>query len=242
MRLNQMLIGSLAIILSACGGGGSGGGGGVPDPNAPTFKFFPPGYFVAGYREEFDFNGTRINAVTNDQLDVFTNNPVLVTQPEAVFNLTTVIPTLDVGEISFANGTATTPVSVTQYFTIDNNDRRYLGNVTIIFGFTTTTSAVSTSPIPETVRIGDSGIVGTYLDTVGKRHIISWDISDAGNDQARLTWTTTSGNATSSITDGEVKDISIIDVNGNRISKKIRGETFTSSPNIIDRWTGVKVP
>ena len=244
--MKKAIIGILFITtwlnITGCGGGGSSDPDPDPDPNATTFKFFPEGFFVAGYREEFDFNGTRINAVTNDQLDIFTNNPVIVTQPEGVFNLTSVIPVLDVGEISLAFGTVTTPVSVTQHYTIDNNDRRLIGEVVVIFGVTTTTTPVTTSPIPETVQIGDSGNVGTYLDNFGSRLIISWDVEKTANDnQARLTWTTNIENAASSIQLSEREDIFIIDVNGNRVSKEIYFESFNLSPDIIDRWTGVKV-
>ena len=239
MRIYKMFIASIFILLTACGGDD---GNVNLDPEAATFKFFPHGFFVAGYREEFDFNGTRVNADTNEQLDVFTNNTVIVTQPEGVFNSTSVIHVLDVGEISLAFGTVTTPVSVTQHYTIDNNDRRYLGDAAILYDITATSTPVSTSPIPETVRIGDLGNVGTYLDNFGSRIIIRWDVTDAGNDQARLTWTTNIENAASGIQQSEREDIFIIDVNGNRVSKEIYFESFTLSPNVIDRWTGVKAP
>ena len=239
MRIYQMLIGGFVILLTACGGGGSGDP--APDPNAATFNFFPQGFFVAGYREEFDFNGTRVNADTNAQLDVFTLDQVIVTQPEDVFNLESVIPVLDLRDIGFSDGSST-QATETFYYSINQDDRHYNGKVITLFGITTIITAVSTNPIPETVQIGDSGTFGTYLDNFGSRYVYSWDVSDAGNNQARLTWTTNIENAASSIQLSESEDIFIIDVDGNRISKEIYFETFTLSPDIIDNWTGVKVP
>ncbi len=204
------------------------------------FKFFPPGFFVAGYREEFNFTGIRQRTDTNEQTDTFTNTSVIVTQPEGVYNLTSVIPILDIGEIGFSNNT-TTPVSATQNYTLFSNDRRYIGDTVILFGITTTTTATSTSPIPETVNIDDSGNVGRYLDNFGQIILITWDIKDAGNDQAELTWTTRIHSGVDNSLLVEREDISIIDVNGNRLSKSSRIEFFNVEQNILDNWVGVKV-
>jgi len=241
--MRKAIIGILFITtglnIISCGGGGSSDSP-PPDPNTATFKFFPDGFFVAGYREEFDFNAPRFNADTNGQLDIFTFNQVIVTQPEGVFNLSSVIPILEIRDIDFSDNTSTQATEIF-YFSINQNDRRYNGKIITIFGVITTITAVTTSPIPETVNIGDSGTFGTYLDNFGSRYVISWDIEDAGNDQARMTWTTNIENAASSIQLSESEDIFIIDVNGNRVSKKFNSETFTLAPDIIDRWTGVKV-
>jgi len=228
------------LNITACGGGGGGDPSPDPDPNAASFKFFPDGYFVAGYREEFDFNGTRVNADTNAQLDIFTFDQLIVTQPEGVFNLESVIPVFETRDIGFSNGSST-QATETFYYSINQDDRRYKGKIVTIFGVTTTITSVTTSPIPETVQIGDSGIFGTYLDNFGSRYIISWDISDAANDNATMTWTTNVENAASSIQLSESEDIFIIDVNGNRVSKEIYFESFNLSPNVIDQWTGVKI-
>jgi len=238
MRIFQIFIISMPILLTACGGGG--GDSPPPDPNATTFKFFPDGFFVNGYREEFDFNGTMVDADTNAQLDVFTFNQVITTQPEGVFNLASVIPVLDLREIGFSNETST-QATETFYYSIDQNDRRFNGKIITLFGITTTITAVSTSPIPETVNIGDSGTFGTYLDNFGSRYIFSWDIEDAGNNQARLTWTTNIENTANDNPISESEDIFIIDANGNRLSKEIYSESFTLTPDVIYRWSGILI-
>jgi len=227
--------------LIGCGGSGSSTDSQSSPISNLEFKFFPPGFFVAGYREEFDFTGTRQRTDTNEQIDTFTNASVIVTQPEGVYNLTSVIPILDIGEIGFSNGT-TTPVSVTQNYTLFANDRRYIGDTTILFGITTTTTATSTSPIPETVNIGDSGEVGRYQDSFGQLIVITWNIEDAGNDQAQLIWTTRTRSAVDNSLLVEREDMSIIDVNGNRLSKSARIDFFNLVPNLLDNWIGVKVP
>jgi len=212
------------------------------DTNRVTeFKFFPPGFFVAGYREEFNFNGIRQRTDTNEQTDTFTHTPVIITQPEDVFNLTSTIPILSNGEIGFDDGSST-PVSVTQYFTITGDDRRFIGSVTILFGITTTTTATSTTAIPETVTIGSSGEVGRYIDNFGQVIVISWDLEDAGNNQAQLTWTTRTLSATDNSILSSGEDVSIIDTNGNRLSKSIRVEFFNLTPNLLDTWAGTKIP
>lgn len=227
-----------ALNIIGCGGGGSSDSQSSPTSNL-EFKFFPPGFFVAGYREEFNFTGIRQRTDTNEQTDTFTNASVIVTQPEGVYNLTSVIPITDIGEIGFSNG-ATAPVSSTQNYTLFANDRRYIGDTIILFGITTTTTATSTSPIPETVSIGDSGEVGSYLDNFGQIILITWDAQDAGNDQAKLTWTTRTRSGADNSLLVEREDTSIIDVNGNRLSKSSRIEFFNLEPNLLDNWVGLK--
>jgi len=242
LRTKYLRAGIIFIItgfnIVGCGGGS---GSDNPDSNTANFRFFPQGFFVAGYREEFNLAAVRRNALTNVQIDTFTNNQVIITQAENIFNSTNVIPSLDIGKIGFSNGTSI-PVSGTGYYTIDNNDRRYLGNILILLSIVTTTTAVSTKVIPETVNIGDFGDVGIYLDNFATRYIISWDVADAGNSQARLTWTTRLENTTDNSIISEREDIFIIDTDGNRIAKEVYFETFNLSDNFIDEWTGVKVP
>jgi len=226
------------FLIIGCGSDGSNEN---PVNTETEFNFFPPGFFVAGYREEFNFTGTRQRTDTNEQTDTFTNNSVIITQPEGVYNLTSVIPILDIGEIGFDDGTST-PVSVTENYTITDSDRRLIGSVTILFGITTTTTATSITAIPKTVKIGDSGEVGRYIDNFGSVIVISWDIEEAGNNQAQLRWTTSTLNAADNSTLAVREDISIIDINGNRLSKSIRVEFFNLTPNLLDNWVGTKVP
>ena len=95
-------------------------------------------------------------------------------------------------------------------------DRRYLG----YSDDSTTTVSATTSSLPQTVKIGDFGITGTYTDNAGNVDVKSWRVDDGGSGRARLVSLSTVkdqfGNlVTSSITTDS------IDSNGNVISEVI---------------------
>ena len=46
--------------------------------------------------------------------------------------------------------------------------------------------SATTTAIPETAKIGDFGVIGTYTDNAGSVDVQSWRLDDGGNGLAKL--------------------------------------------------------
>lgn len=223
----------VVLILSACGGGGGGSGNGDPDPNPgnteESFRLFPQGYFVAGYREEFDIEGENI-------FGEYEGTILTVTESEAIFNGSQAVPVrtftdwhnkLDVEDAVALEGV--------DYFSTAEDDRRRLGN--FFTTFLITAVANSNEVLPVTAKFGDEGTAGIFSDSVGETIEITWKLEDAGNNKAKLTW-----QSTSKFPDNSIHIISttsyIIGKDGKRESLTINfDDRFL---NVVTTWTGVR--
>ena len=212
MKNFYVLICSFFILtLSACGGG-SGSGDSTLEPTDPNteFRSSPAGYFTPGGSSTQnctgeDTEGGKYTAVFSAQ-----------TQAETTFLGVPAIPI--VGQLQLTNTSTGAFVSNigTSYASTSELDRRYLG----YSDASTTTVSATTSSFPQTVKIGDFGITGTYTDNAGNVDIKSWRVDDGGSGRARIVSLSTVkdqfGNlVTSSIT------TDTIDTNGNVISEVI---------------------
>ncbi|MDB4575773.1 hypothetical protein N9112_02315 [bacterium] len=196
------------IIIQGCSSGG-GDSTSPTDPNT-VFQLFPTGYFTAGYTSTINYTGTDTAGST------YTGTVSKQTQAESTFLGVPAIPILYQIQITntatgaFASGTST------EYFSTLATDRHYLG----YSSNTTTTVSATTSPIPQTAKIGDFGIIGTYTDNAGNVDIQSWRIDDGGNGTANgvllSNETDQFGNPTSSSV-----ETTNIDASGNRLSEKL---------------------
>jgi hypothetical protein len=205
-----VLIGSFLILtLSACGGGSGDSDFKPTDPNT-EFRSSPAGYFTPGGSSTQnctgeDTDGDKYTAVFSAQ-----------TQAETTFLGTPAIPI--VGQLQLTNTSTGAFVSNigTSYASTSELDRRYLG----YSDASTTTVSATTSTLPQTMKIGDFGSIGTYTDNAGNVDVKSWRVDDGGSGRARIVSLSTVkdqfGNlVTSSIT------TSTIDTNGNVISQVI---------------------
>jgi len=134
-------------------------------------------------------------------------------------------------KITNQDGVVVTGTSI-GYHSTDSGSRMYLGftdNTT-----STTYTAVSLNIIPQSAKIGDIGVVGTYSGG-GETDQISWQLTNANNGLANLVTnntTTISGNLQWS-----EEHIFVIDQQGNRKSLTIKiyyasnGVTITLSGN-----------
>lgn len=167
----------VVFTLVACGGGGGGGGDDfIPtDPNT-VFRASPIGFFTEGRSKMMNCTGTdtaggTFTAVFSDQ-----------TQAQTTFLGGPAIPIL--GQLQLTNTATGAFVSNTgtSYASTSAVDRRYLG----YSDSTTTTVSATTSVLPETVKIGDFGNIGTYTDNVGDVDVQSWRVDDGGSGRAKL--------------------------------------------------------
>jgi hypothetical protein len=232
-RYKLVIASIVVVLLSACGSGGGGGAGSSTSAPASTptdanlaFQIFPAGAFSSGYTETYQLSGSDTVGGT------YTATLSATTQPQTTFNGQPAIPVQSLVKITNnQTGAFVTGTSI-GYYSTDSGSRMYLGftdNTT-----NTTYTAVSLNVIPQSAKIGDSGVVGTYSGG-GETDQISWQLTNANNGLANLVTnntTTISGNLQWS---GEHSYV--IDQSGNRKSLTIKifyadsGITVTLSGN-----------
>lgn len=183
------------------------------DPDT-IFNLFPSGYFEVGYSEAYELSGFDNNGIT--QTGIFSVDA----QSQTSFNSELAIPllvTLEPG--GFQTGLFPTSTKI-EYFSTDSNDLRNLGFTNTLFG-STSFFAFSTSAIPVTAKIGDSGQIGTYIDIFGNENIRTWQLGDGGDGRARLVFvSTTRDNSGFRLSSSEEEYL--IDQNGDRVSVRLR--------------------
>src|SRR3989344_963773 len=222
------------VLLGACGSGGGGGGDSsstsTPAPT-PTdtnlaFQLFPAGFFSSGYTETYQLSGSDTVGGT------YTATLSATTQSQTTFNGQPAIPVQSLVKITNTQTGAFVTGTSIGYHSTDSGSRMYLGftdNTT-----NTTYTAVSLNVIPQSAKIGDSGVVGTYSGG-GETDQISWQLTNANSGLANLVTnntTTISGNLQWS-----EEHSYVIDQSGNRKSLTVKiyyadsGITITLSGN-----------
>ena len=205
-RITKLLLTSLTLlVLSACGGGGDS----APPPTDPAtvFQLFPTGRFTPGNTDTINLTGT--DTVGGVYTAIFS----MQTQSESTFLGVPAIPILVHVQITnTASGAVASNVG-NAYYTPLATDRHYLG----FSDSTSTTVSSITEAIPQTGKIGDFGVIGTYTDNAGDVDVQTWRIDDGGGGNANIVELSTErdqfGNpTTSSVTTTK------IDVNGNMLS------------------------
>lgn len=204
------MIVTICLVLSLTGCSSGGGDSAPPtDPNT-VFQIFPSGRFTPGNTDTINLTGT--DTVGGVYTAIFS----MQTQSESTFLGVPAIPILVHVQITnTANGAVASNVG-NAYYTPLAADRHYLGYSDTI---STTVSSV-TEAIPETGKIGDFGVTGTYTDNAGDVDVQTWRIDDGGGGNANIVELSTerdqSGNpTTSSVTTTK------IDVNGNMLSMEL---------------------
>lgn len=178
-----------------------------------TFKLFPGNYFI-NYDVSADLTGT------DNQGTKFTGNVSEKVLPKTTYMGNRVIPIETVTTFVSSNmgyGKAT----LSSYYSTKVNDRRFLG----VSGDITTMTAAPIA-IPVAAKIGDSGKIGTYIDSRNFKTILSWKLNDGFNGKALLILMNTT-NKPSGILDNTFKASYLIQINGKRESVKL--ETYNDT-------------
>ena len=196
------------IIIQGC----SSGGGDSAPPTAPdtVFQLFQPGAFTVGFTETMNYTGTDTaggvwNGTISDQ-----------TQSESTFLDQPAIPILSQVKLTnTANGEVISNIG-TAYYSTSASDRRYLGYSD---SFTSTVSATTTA-IPETAKIGDFGVIGTYTDNAGSVDVQSWRLDDGGSGRAKIVQLSTEKDQSGTL-ELSTTTTTLIDTSGNTISRTL---------------------
>jgi len=151
------------------------------------------------------------------------------TLPSSTFLGTLSIPLETKIQFTASNGAFGTAVLNSHYST-DINNRKFLG----VDGDITTVSA-NTTAIPQTAKIGDSGVIGTYVDDTGFESFLSWRLDDGQNGNAKLVLLNDTNNQSGTL-DNTVTTTYLIEANGNRLSVEL--ETFNVNVNTRVTFNG----
>ena len=178
MRTNRLLLTlTLAVISLISIGCSSGGGDSAPPPTDPTteFSLFAPGAFTAGYTFSMNLSGSDSAGGT------YTGIMATQTQAQSTFLGQDAIPALLQLQLTNTTTGASINSTTTGYYSTLASDRHYLGSS----DSTQTTVSALTTAIPETAKIGQLGIIGTYTYNTGDVQEQSWRLDDGGNGLAK---------------------------------------------------------
>ena len=196
------------ILIQGCSSGG-GDGSTATDPNT-EFQIFPSGYFTAGYADTINYTGTGTDGSS------YTASVSEQTQTQSTFLGQSAIPILEQLQVTNISTGATASGIGTEYYSTDPNDRHFLGESST----TTTTVTAVTTAIPQTAKIGDIGIVGTYTDNAGNVTERSWRLDDGLNGRAKRFVLTTERDQFGIVTT-TIAVTNLIDTSGNVISSNV---------------------
>ena len=212
MRTKRLIF-TLALIGTALISVGCSSGGGdstTPTDPATEFQLFQPGAFTAGFTETINYTGTdTAGGVWNGTISN-------LTQPESTFLGQPAIPFLTQVQLTnTANGAVLSDIGTAYYSTLAS-DRHYLG----FSGTATTTVSAITTAIPETAKIGDFGVIGTYTDNAGSVDVQSWRLDDGGSGRAEIVQLSSESDQFGTLELSSVTT-TLIDTSGNTISRTI---------------------
>lgn len=199
------LIGLAFVLIQGCGGGGGGTTSTPTDPNQSftlsRLQSTTPGTVYSSQLTGSDSNGVSYNGSVSMANRAQTMlNGVLVTPQDLIISLT--------------GGGNSVTVTGTSY--ADSN-----GNLISLVIQTTglTCTPVTPDVIPETVKIGDFGILSALTCSDNTTQERSWRVEDAGNGNIRVISNGTVKNQFGTIV--SVTDVTFtIDANGNLVSFK----------------------
>ena len=208
MKINRLIL-TLALVGTALVSVGCSSDDAPPatDP-ATVFQLFEAGSFTAGFTETSNFTGTDTAG------GVWSGTISEQTQSQSTFLGQPAIPILaQVQLTNSANGAIISNIG-TGYWSTSASDRRYLG----YSDSSTATVSATTAAIPETAKIGDFGVVGTYTDNSGSVDVQSWRLDGGTSGQAKIVQLSTEKDQFGNL---EVSSTStaVIDTSGKTLSR-----------------------
>ena len=217
--MKKYLILFALILIQGCSSGGDDSAPTAPDT---VFQLFEAGSFTAGFTKTTNYTGTDTAG------GVWSGTVSSQAQSQSTFLGQPAIPVLQQVQLTNSSNGAVLSNIGTSYWSTSASDRRYLGYSD---ASTTTVSAVTTA-IPETAKIGDFGVVGTYTDNAGSVDVQSWRLDDGGNGLAKIVQLSTEKDQFGTLELSSTNTI-LIDTSGKSISSTLVlffadiGETLT---------------
>ena len=153
----------------------------------PAYNIFPPGFFEDGYSHNINFIGE------DSKGDDHTATLLEESGDETRFNGDEVKTIDETLQIKKGVDTISAGLRSQQYWTTDENNRKYLGYEIPDDEFSNAT-ATSESIMPITTYIGDSGTMGSYKRSDDSTFTITWKLVDdtSGPNKAKYITTTVS--------------------------------------------------
>jgi len=177
----------LFALLAGCGGGGGGGSSSstsnptaTPTPPDTIFHLLPPGALTQGWTQTYHLTGSDTAG------GQFTGTISETTQAQTTFNGQPAIPLQAAFTLTNTVTNAFVTVTALGYYATDPANMMYFGDTNSTGDIFT---AISLNVVPETAKIGDTGVIGTYAGSgsaLGETETMTWELKDAGNGNAYL--------------------------------------------------------
>jgi len=221
---NSLLLLSVSILaFSGCDSNES------DEAPEDSYQLFPSGYFSEGFREEYTLSGTSPSGL------MLEGTHLELTGEQQSFGGEEVSPIRIQNDWSDTQTSEQFSNASFSYYSTDAENRRLVGSEDIIAGIISNSDAATR--IPVSAGIGESGMVGSYLDTAGGAITLTWRLEEADGEFARLVWD-------SQVRDGqgnlavEGYTAYIIDQNGARQSIELLFDVKLLNDPVT--WVGVK--
>ena len=150
----------------------------------PAFNIFPPGFFGGNYLHNITFTGSDTDS------SIHTATLLEESGADTTFNsisVKTIKETLLITNVG-GGGSVSGGLS-NQYYTNDLNNLKYVG---YFVGINNVATATSSSIMPITTYIGDSGTMGSYERSDGSTFTITWQLVADSDANAKYITTTVS--------------------------------------------------
>ncbi len=191
-------------------------GNGQPTDININFKLFPDDYFTG-----YDVYAALVGS--NNKGQSYTGSITEKTLAVTTFLGESAIPVESKTEFTITNG-GFGSATLKNYYSVNADDRRFLG-----VGGNIVTVSATTTPIPETARIGDSGMIGTYIDNANFETTLSWRLEDGFNGNAKLVLLNVTDKPSGDL-DNRFTTTYLIQPDGSRLSVKL--VTYNDNVNI----------
>lgn len=220
----------LAILIAAAGVVGCSSEDATEPVRQPLqYRLFPAGYFSTGHREDYAITGSSPAGL------VLEGTHIEVTGQVKEFNGETVVTLLQENDWVDTQTSDAFTTAELQHYTLETAQRRLMG----IEDLVNPSVATSLDPksLPVTAGIGDSGVIGSYLDNLGRIIEKTWRVEAAGNDMARVIFeTVVIENGRQVTAEGSIGYV--IDTAGNRQEISIVFDVKALNDPVT--WTGAK--
>ncbi|HQV31620.1 MAG TPA: hypothetical protein PKV71_07080 [Calditrichia bacterium] len=195
----------------------------------PSYQLFPNGYFSTGFREEYSLVGSSQSGTQ------FTGTHLELTQSPVTFGGQQTAPVTIRDE--WADNLGGSFLTSTAYFYSTDGDNRQLLGIQdqLTTGILTPTTSTA---MPVSAKIGDSGQVGVYSDGQGNTLTQTWELQAGENGRAKMVLANQVRDANNTlVTDGNVTFQ--IDEGGTRYGMTIFFDLKILGDPV--NWTGTKL-
>ena len=212
-----------SLVLSSCDANES------DDIPNEMYRLFPNGYFSEGFREEYMLSGTSPAGLRLE------GTHLELTESERSFDGEQVSPIRIQNDWIDTQTNEQFSNASLSFYSTDSANRRLIGSEDIVVGIISNANTIDT--IPVLASIGEAGMVGSYLDTIGGVITLTWRLEEADGEFARLVWT-------SEVRDGDGNLIVegytayLINRDGDRQSLELLFDVKLLNDPVT--WTGVK--